>query len=76
VLTGLEALTASARRAAGLAAAGMSNPKIAQPLVVTLNTVGGQRRQAGQELPVSRGRLPPGRTGTLQSRSRPAVSGA
>jgi hypothetical protein len=64
VLTGLEALTASARRAAGLAAAGMSNPKIAQPLVVTLNTVDGHRRHAGQKLPLSRTRPPPARTGS------------
>ncbi len=64
MLTGLEALTASAQRAAGLAAAGMSNPKNAQPLVVTLNTVDGHRRHAGQKLPLSRTRPPPARTGS------------
>ena len=64
MLTGLEALTASARRAAGLAAAGMSNPKNAQPLVVILNTVDGHRRHAGQKLPLSRTRPLPARTGS------------
>ena len=39
VLTGLEALTASERRVAELAAGGASNKEIAQSLFVTLRTV-------------------------------------
>jgi DNA-binding CsgD family transcriptional regulator len=59
VLTGLEALTASERRAAELAAAGMSNPEIAQALFVTLNTVEAHLRHAYQKLSVSsRSQLP------------------
>lgn len=59
VLTGLEALTASERRAAELAAGGMSNPEIAQALFVTLNTVEGHLRHAYQKLSVSsRNQLP------------------
>jgi DNA-binding CsgD family transcriptional regulator len=58
-LTGLEALTASERRVAELAAAGMSNPEIAQSLFVTLNTVEGHLRHAYQKLSISsRGQLP------------------
>ena len=58
-LTGLEALTASERRVAELAAAGMSNPEIAQALFVTLNTVEGHLRHAYQKLSIStRGQLP------------------
>ena len=58
-LTGLEALTTSERRVAGLAAAGMSNPEIAQALLVTLNTVEGHLRHAYQKLSISsRGQLP------------------
>jgi DNA-binding CsgD family transcriptional regulator len=58
-LTGLEALTASERRVAELAAAGMSNPEIAQALFVTLNTVEGHLRHAYQKLSIgSRGELP------------------
>jgi DNA-binding CsgD family transcriptional regulator len=57
-LTGLEALTASERRVAELAAAGMSNPEIAQALFVTLNTVEGHLRHAYQKLSISsRGQL-------------------
>jgi DNA-binding CsgD family transcriptional regulator len=52
-LTGLEALTASERRVAELAAAGMSNPEIAQALFVTLNTVEGHLRHAYQKLAIS-----------------------
>jgi len=37
--SGVEALTASERRVAEMAATGMSNPQIAQALFVTLNTV-------------------------------------
>jgi len=59
VLTGLEALTASERRVAELAAAGMSNPDIAQALFVTLSTVEGHLRHAYRKLSIgSRGQLP------------------
>ena len=59
VLTGLEALTPSERRVAELAAAGMSNPEIAQALFVTLNTVEGHLRHAYRTLSIrSRGQLP------------------
>ena len=59
VLTGLEALTASERRVAELAATGMSNPEIAQALFVTLNTVEGHLRHAYRKLSISsRGQLP------------------
>ncbi|HEV2374757.1 MAG TPA: AAA family ATPase [Streptosporangiaceae bacterium] len=59
VLTGLEALTASERRAAELAADGLSNPEIAQALFVTLNTVEGHLRHAYQKLSISsRSQLP------------------
>jgi DNA-binding CsgD family transcriptional regulator len=58
-LTGLEALTPSERRVAELAAAGMSNPEIAQALFVTLNTVEGHLRHVYQKLSIgSRGQLP------------------
>jgi DNA-binding CsgD family transcriptional regulator len=59
VLTGLEALTASERRVAELAAAGMSNPEIAQALFVTLNTVEGHLRHTYRKLSISsRSQLP------------------
>jgi DNA-binding CsgD family transcriptional regulator len=59
VLTGLEALTASERRVAELAAAGMSNPEIAQALFVTLSTVEGHLRHAYRKLSISsRAQLP------------------
>lgn len=59
VLTGLEALTASERRVAELAAAGMSNPEIAQALFVTLSTVEGHLRHVYQKLSIgSRAQLP------------------
>jgi ATP/maltotriose-dependent transcriptional regulator MalT len=58
-LTGLEALTPSERRVAELAAAGMSNPEIAQAVFVTLNTVEGHLRRVYQKLSVgSRTQLP------------------
>jgi DNA-binding CsgD family transcriptional regulator len=58
-LTGLEALTASERRVAELAATRMSNPEIAQALFVTLNTVEGHLRHAYQKLAISsRDQLP------------------
>jgi DNA-binding CsgD family transcriptional regulator len=53
VLTGLEALTASERRIAELAAEGLSNPAIAQALFITLNTVEGHLRRAYQKLSIS-----------------------
>jgi DNA-binding CsgD family transcriptional regulator len=59
VLTGLEALTASERRVAELAVAGMTNPEIAQALFVTLSTVEGHLRHAYRKLSItSRGQLP------------------
>jgi DNA-binding CsgD family transcriptional regulator len=59
VLTGLEALTAGERRVAELAAAGMSNPEIAQALFVTLSTVEGHLRHVYQKLSISsRAQLP------------------
>jgi DNA-binding CsgD family transcriptional regulator len=59
VLTGLEALTASERRVAELAATGMSNPEIAQALFVTLSTVEGHLRHVYRKLSISsRGQLP------------------
>ena len=59
VLTGLEALTASERRVAELAAAGTSNPEIAQALFVTLSTVEGHLRHVYQKLSISsRAQLP------------------
>jgi DNA-binding CsgD family transcriptional regulator len=58
-LTGLEALTTSERRVAELAAAGLSNPEIAQALFVTLNTVEGHLRHVYQKLSISsRDQLP------------------
>jgi DNA-binding CsgD family transcriptional regulator len=53
VLSGADALTASERRVADLAASGMSNPEIAQALFVTLNTVEGHLRHAYQKLSIS-----------------------
>jgi ATP/maltotriose-dependent transcriptional regulator MalT len=59
VQSGLEALTASERRIAQLAAEGLSNPEIAQALFVTLNTVEGHLRHAYQKLSISsRNQLP------------------
>jgi DNA-binding CsgD family transcriptional regulator len=59
VLTGLEALTASERRVAEMAVAGMSNPEIAQALFVTLSTVEGHLRHAYRKLSISsRSQLP------------------
>ena len=49
-LTGLEALTASERRVAELAAQGMTNREIAQALFVTARTVEGHLTQAFQKL--------------------------
>jgi DNA-binding CsgD family transcriptional regulator len=72
-LTGLEALTASERRVAELAAAGMSNPEIAQALFVTLNTVEGHLRHAYQKLAInSRDQLPDALRSTAPPGATPA----
>ena len=58
-LTGRAALTASERRTAEMAAAGMSNPAIAQALFVTVKTVEGHLSGAYRKLDVrSRAELP------------------
>jgi DNA-binding CsgD family transcriptional regulator len=58
-LSGTEALTASERRVARLAGAGLSNREIAQQLFVTVNTVESHLRQTYLKLGVhSRGELP------------------
>ncbi len=49
---GLEALTASERRVAELAAQGLSNSQIAQSLFVTINTVEGHLRHVFQKLSI------------------------
>ena len=53
VLSGVESLTASERRAADMAAAGMSNPEIAQALFVTRKTVEAHLAQAYRKLDIS-----------------------
>jgi DNA-binding NarL/FixJ family response regulator len=53
MLTGLEALTASERRIAELAAEGLSNAQIAQSLFVTSRTVEGHLTHVFQKLDVS-----------------------
>jgi DNA-binding NarL/FixJ family response regulator len=53
MLTGLEALTASERRIAELAAEGLSNSQIAQTLFVTSRTVEGHLTHVFQKLDVS-----------------------
>ena len=59
VLSGLDALTSSERRAAQLAAAGLSNREIAQNLFVTTRTVEGHLTHAYQKLAItSREQLP------------------
>jgi len=81
-MTGLEALTASERRVAELAAGGMSNPQIAQALFVTLNTVEGHLRHVFQKLSIgSRGQLPaalraaaPDTAGTPAGRDKTTVA--
>jgi DNA-binding CsgD family transcriptional regulator len=71
-LTGLEALTPSERRVAELAAAGMSNPEIAQAVFVTLNTVEGHLRHVYQKLSVSsRTELPAALRSAVPSRPAP-----
>lgn len=64
VRTGVDALTASERRTAELAASGMTNAAIAQALFVTVKTVEGHLSGAYRKLDVrSRGELP----GTLEA---------
>jgi DNA-binding CsgD family transcriptional regulator len=71
-LTGLEALTASERRVAELAAAGLSNPEIAQSLFVTLNTVEGHLRHVYRKLSIgSRGQLPAALRSAAPETARP-----
>jgi DNA-binding CsgD family transcriptional regulator len=53
IRTGADALTASERRVAGLAASGMSNKQIAQQLFVTVKTVESHLAQAYRKLEVS-----------------------
>jgi DNA-binding CsgD family transcriptional regulator len=53
VLTGVEALTASERRVAGLAAEGATNREIAQALFVTARTVEGHLTQVFRKLELS-----------------------
>jgi DNA-binding CsgD family transcriptional regulator len=53
IRTGTDALTASERRVAGLAANGMSNKQIAQQLFVTVKTVESHLAQAYRKLEVS-----------------------
>jgi DNA-binding CsgD family transcriptional regulator len=58
-LSGRDALTASERRVAEMAASGLSNPEIAQALFVTIKTVEGHLSGAYRKLDVrSRGELP------------------
>jgi DNA-binding CsgD family transcriptional regulator len=52
VFTGLDALTAQERRAAEMAAVGLSNPQIAQALFVTRRTVETHLRHAFQKLDI------------------------
>lgn len=54
VLTGVDSLTASERRVAKMAAAGMSNPAIAQSLFVTRSTVETHLRAIFRKLEISR----------------------
>lgn len=53
MLTGVESLTASERRVAGLAAGGLSNPEIAQSLFVTRKTVESHMRSVFRKLDIS-----------------------
>jgi DNA-binding CsgD family transcriptional regulator len=58
-LSGVEALTPSQRRVAGLAAEGLSTPEIAQQLFVTINTVESHLRHVYSKLGIhSREELP------------------
>jgi DNA-binding CsgD family transcriptional regulator len=60
VLTGVDSLTASERRVARMAAAGLSNPEIAQRLFVTRKTVEFHLSQAYRKLDVSSRKELPG----------------
>jgi DNA-binding CsgD family transcriptional regulator len=65
-LSGSDSLTASERRVAGLAAAGLSNRQIAQQLFVTVNTVESHLRHSYVKLGVhSRGELPAALSGDV-----------
>jgi DNA-binding CsgD family transcriptional regulator len=67
VLTGLEALTASERRIAELAAEGLSNLEIAQTLYVTARTLEGHLTQVFRKLQLgSRDGLPAALAGPLR----------
>jgi len=52
-LHGAQALTASERRVAELAARGLSNPQIARELYITINTVEGHLRHVYQKLSIA-----------------------
>jgi DNA-binding CsgD family transcriptional regulator len=68
ILTGLEALTASERRIAELAAEGLSNAQIAQTLFVTARTVEGHLTHVFQKLNVgARTELPAALTAPTQA---------
>ncbi len=54
LLTGVDALTASERRVAGMAAGGMTNREIAEALFVTLKTVEKHLANAYAKLGISR----------------------
>jgi DNA-binding CsgD family transcriptional regulator len=53
MLTGVESLTASERRVAGMAARGMTNPQIAQALFVTRATVESHLHRSYQKLDIT-----------------------
>ena len=60
-ISGVEALTASERRIAAMAAGGLSNPEIAQALFITKKTVEAHLASAYRKLDIhSRTQLPEG----------------
>jgi DNA-binding CsgD family transcriptional regulator len=75
VLTGLDALTASERRVAELAAGGMSNSEIAQQLFVTHNTVEGHLRHIYQKLLIGNRRQLPSALGPASPGAPAAQAG-
>jgi DNA-binding CsgD family transcriptional regulator len=75
VLTGLDALTASERRVAELAAGGMSNSEIAQQLFVTHNTVEGHLRHIYQKLMIGNRRQLPSALGPASPGAPAAQAG-